>query len=78
MRIKVIQTPTFRDVDGIVLNQFAKGRFYTVGTTLGAYLIAEGWATFAEPPPRSFPAALDDRRRNLRPQPDRRHSQRHH
>jgi hypothetical protein len=76
MRIKIVRTPTLRDVDGIALNQFTKGHFYTVGTTVGAYLIAEGWAVFAEPPQRSLPAPLDDRRRNLRRQLERRQESR--
>lgn len=44
MRIRVIQTPTQACIDGVRLDLFVVGCQYEVGNTLGAYLLAEGWA----------------------------------
>jgi hypothetical protein len=43
MRIKVIQTPTRPDVDGIRLDLFHPGIQYEMGNLLGALFFAEGW-----------------------------------
>jgi hypothetical protein len=44
MRIKLVRRPTISHVDGVNLQQFAPGERYEVGATLGALLLAEGWA----------------------------------
>ena len=44
MRIKIIQKPTLREVDGIRLDVFEAGHEYDVGHSLGPLLLAEGWA----------------------------------
>jgi hypothetical protein len=44
MRIRVVQRPTTRVVDGIDLRHFVPGQKYDVGTGLGALMLAEGWA----------------------------------
>ena len=44
MRIKVVRRPTIFHVDGVNLEHFAVGERYDVGVTLGALLLAEGWA----------------------------------
>ena len=48
MRIKVVRRPTIAEVDGINLEPFAPGERYEVGATLGALLLAEGWAVPCE------------------------------
>jgi len=44
MRIRIVQTPERASVDGIDLQHFQAGREYTVGSSLGALFLAEGWA----------------------------------
>lgn len=44
LRIKVIQAPPIPCIDGIRLDYFVPGLRYEVGTVLGSYLLAEGWA----------------------------------
>ena len=44
LRIKIIQNPRLSCIDGVRLDHFAPGFLYEVGNTLGAYLVAEGWA----------------------------------
>jgi hypothetical protein len=44
MRIRVVQRPTTRVVDGIDLKHFEPGEKYDVGTGLGTLMLAEGWA----------------------------------
>ena len=44
MRIKVIQTPTAAEVDGVRLDVFRVGVEYEMGNCLGALFLAEGWA----------------------------------
>jgi CheY-like chemotaxis protein len=54
LRVRI--TETLRgDVDGIELSRFLEGLTYDVGTTLGNYLLAEGWA---EPCSDDQPAAV--------------------
>jgi hypothetical protein len=43
MRIRVIQSPTVSDVDGIRLDVFRPGIRYEMGKGLGALFQAEGW-----------------------------------
>jgi hypothetical protein len=43
MRIKIVQTPTRCDVDGIRLDVFQPGVQYEMGNSLGALFLAEGW-----------------------------------
>jgi endonuclease YncB( thermonuclease family) len=39
-------------IDGMQLDRFEAGAEYLVGTTLGAFLLADGWAVpIDEPPP---------------------------
>jgi len=44
MRIRIVQSPTVSDVDGVHLDYFTIGGEYEVGNSLGALLLAEGWA----------------------------------
>jgi hypothetical protein len=44
MRIRIVQKPREPSIDGIRLDRFEVGSEYDVGTTLGAVLLAEGWA----------------------------------
>lgn len=55
MRIKIVQTPPCRVVDGVNLQHFVAGRKYDVGPTMGALLLAEGWAV---PVPDDEPALV--------------------
>jgi len=55
MRIRIIEKPTRTRIDGIRLDHFLPGLLYEVGNTLGAYMLAEGWA---EPVPSDEPAML--------------------
>jgi len=59
MRIKIVQAPTFAEVDGIDLSAFTVGTYHTVGTRLGAFMIAEGWAVFGEDVREPRAAAAD-------------------
>jgi hypothetical protein len=44
MRLRILARPTRREVEGIPLDHFIVGRIYDVSTTLGNYLLSEGWA----------------------------------
>jgi len=44
MRIKIIQSITADEIDGIDLRRFLPGQKYDVGHRLAAVLLAEGWA----------------------------------
>jgi hypothetical protein len=55
MRIRVIQTPTQRCIDGIQLDRFRPGVQYEVGNLVGALFLAEGWA---EPVASDEPAVV--------------------
>src|SRR6476469_8043356 len=44
MRIRITQTPSAREVDGIRLDRFVPAMEYEVGNMLGGLLLAEGWA----------------------------------
>ena len=44
MRIRVVQRPTTPVVDGIDLRHYLPGHKYEVGSSLGALMLAEGWA----------------------------------
>src|SRR3954469_12703192 len=44
MRIRVIQRPTERHIDGVRLDRFEPGYQYEVGNSLGALMLAERWA----------------------------------
>lgn len=44
IRVKVVRTPTVAVVDGIYLHRFVPGHQYDVGDSVGALLLAEGWA----------------------------------
>jgi hypothetical protein len=43
LRIRILKPPT-GNVDGIPLDKFFVACTYDVGTTLGNYLLSEGWA----------------------------------
>jgi hypothetical protein len=71
MRIKIIHQPQESCIDGMQLDRFVPGFEYEVGSTLGAYLLAMGWA---EPPasdelatPTSVTDMQDDEAENLKP-----------
>jgi hypothetical protein len=53
VRIKLLQRPPITSIDGLDLARFELGREYEVGSSLGALLLAEGWAE---------PVALDEPR----------------
>ena len=55
MRIRVIQQPREKCIDGIQLDRFRPGLQYEVGTVLAALFLAEGWA---EPVDSIEPAVL--------------------
>src|SRR5882724_5993421 len=55
MRIKILRTPTLRDVDGIRLDVFQPGLQYEMGNSLGALFLSEGWG---EPVASDEPAML--------------------
>ena len=55
LRIRVLNTPTVPEVDGIDLRRFRMGLTYEVGNNLGALFLAEGWA---EPVADDAPALL--------------------
>jgi two-component system, chemotaxis family, chemotaxis protein CheY len=42
-----ITSPLSGTVDGIDLSRFTEGLTYEVGTTIGSYLLAEGWAVIS-------------------------------
>ena len=44
MRICIIQKPQVASIDGIRLDRFEPGHLYDVGNSLGALMLAEGWA----------------------------------
>jgi hypothetical protein len=44
LRIRLIQKPDRLSVDGMRLDRFQLGSVYEVGTSLGAFLLCEGWA----------------------------------
>jgi CheY-like chemotaxis protein len=54
VRIRITQA-LHGDVDGIDLTRFLEGLTYDVGTTIGNYLLAQGWA---EPAAEDEPAAI--------------------
>ncbi len=55
IRIRVIRKPPDEGDDGIDLRHFEPGFLYEVGNTLGALMLAEGWA---EPSGDDEPAML--------------------
>ena len=55
MRIRITRKPDIVSIDGLRLDGFEAGLQYEVGTLLGAYLLAEGWA---EPVPDDEPASV--------------------
>ena len=55
MRVKIIERPSERCIDGIHLDQFHVGRQYVVGTSVAALLLCQGWA---EPIDDDSPALL--------------------
>jgi hypothetical protein len=48
MRIRVIQNPGQKCIDGIELDRFVTGHQYEVGNGLGALFLAEGWGEPAD------------------------------
>ena len=60
MRIRIVQAPSIAEVEGITLHLFEVGSEHEVGNTLGALLLAEGWAEpialDAPKPPEPFSA----------------------
>lgn len=62
MRVRITKTLQ-GDVDGIDLSKFLEGLTYDVGTTLGSYLLAQGWA---EPTGGDSPVAVLPLNRTIR------------
>ena len=60
IRIRIVQSPTIPDVDGITLDGYRVGDVYEVGNTLAALFLAEKWAEPVEldapGPPEPFSA----------------------
>lgn len=54
IRIRIVQEPTVGSIDGVRLDCFHVGQEYEAGNTVGALLLAEGWAV---PVPLDAPAA---------------------
>jgi hypothetical protein len=48
MRLRIIQRPFIKSIDGISLEYFEPGWTYDVGPLTAAYLLAERWAVPAE------------------------------
>jgi hypothetical protein len=44
VRIRIVHKPALEGIDGIRLDYFEVGREYEVGNSVGALLLAEGWA----------------------------------
>jgi nitrous oxide reductase len=65
MRIRVVSQPTQHSVDGIDLDRYRVGVEYEVGTTTGAFFLAEGWAVPV--PDASGPADTAQVRPSFRP-----------
>jgi hypothetical protein len=59
LRIKILHKPTVKSIDGLHLEQFEPGLQYEVGNTLGAVMLAEGWARLvrSEEPAMVIPLA---------------------
>jgi len=53
MRIRIVRRPSVENIDGVSLERFEPAREYDVGNSLGAVMLAEGWAepVTAEPKP---------------------------
>lgn len=44
IRIRIIQSPTITDIDGITLGGYRVGEEYDLGNSLAGLFLAEGWA----------------------------------
>ena len=44
MRIRIIQRPTVKFIDGVHLDQFRPNHVYQVGRLMAGVFLAEGWA----------------------------------
>ena len=60
MRIVVLHRPARAAVDGIDLKHFVPGRVYDVGTSLGALMLAEGWAAPVDSAAQPAPVVSGD------------------
>jgi len=49
MRIRVVHKLGIASIEGIRLDDFEPGQSYDVGSTVGAFLLAEGWAVPDDP-----------------------------
>ena len=45
MRVRILNRPPVQSIDGLQLDRFEPGHQYEVGNSLGALLLAEGWAS---------------------------------
>ena len=50
MRVRITR-PLSGSVDGIALGRFLEGLIYDVGTTIGSYLLSQGWAVLSSEDP---------------------------
>ena len=50
MRIRIVQIPRDRCIDGLRLSTFVPGHQYEVSTMLASVLLCEGWAVPVEDP----------------------------
>src|SRR5688500_8441397 len=55
IRIRIVQKPPIRTIDGVNLDRFAVGSEHELGDSLGDLFLAEGWA---EPVPLDAPAPI--------------------
>ena len=62
IRLRIVQSPTISDVDGIALDRFRVGDEYDLGNSLASLFLAEGWAEPVEldAPGHPEPFSADD------------------
>ena len=79
VRVRILKTPNLRELDGVRLDNMMPGTVREVSASIGAWLIAEGFAQFEmRSPPREqetrgFSTAMSvtrERRRRPSPSPD--------
>jgi len=44
VRLRIVQRPPAKDVDGLRMDRYELGHTYEVGNVLGEVMMAEGWA----------------------------------
>ena len=59
MRVRITQS-LHGNIDGIQLDRYVTGLIYEVSTTMGNYLLAEGWAVPVDEGAPALVTSLDD------------------